>query len=396
MKRGLVVALALLALLSLNGATGRAQAPVNLLQNPGFEGNYFPWGGINEIQVAPGWTPWWRERTESDPPATYFKPEYKKADGYVYPNRVHGGATAQQWFTFYATHQAGMYQQVFNVTPGVRYRFSIWAQVWSSIENDPSVSIGPAYPNLQVGIDPTGDWNPWADTVVWSGTYAFYDHWGQLAVEAVARNNVITVFMRSQPEFPVKHNDTYWDDAELVAVGQGAPPTAPPQTTPRPTATRGTPRPTATCAPPPQGWTVYQVQAGDTLAKLAAHHNTTVEAIIAANCLQTTTIYVNQKLLVPGNPTPTLTSTPPASATPSPTATATQTATPIPPTATATPAPPPTATSAPTAVPFTPTPLPSSGVCGSVGIGLLMIAFCSAPLRLCARLKPKSIDEQWV
>jgi len=383
------------------------QEPVNLLQNPGFEGGYFAWSYINEVQVAHGWTPWWREHTDADPPATYFRPEYKQANGYIYPNRVHGGAAAQQWFTFHATHQAGMYQQVFNVTPGTRYRFTIWAQVWSSTQDSADVSVEPAYPNLQIGIDPTGNWSPWANEVIWSGTYAFYDYWGQLAVEAVAQNNVITVFMRSQPDIPVKHNDVYWDDAALVAVGEGGvpvvpttvpsdtpAPTAPPQDKSAPTATPAAPpSPTATCVSPPPDWMTYVVQQGDTLYELAQRHGTTMDLVVAANCLRTTGIYVGQELLLPPSPA---TSTPDATAaatperataTPrpsrTPTATATATLTRVPPTSTHahTRTPALTHTRTPTRPqPFTPTPTPPHtstplpGVAAALGAGLLLLA----------------------
>ncbi len=308
------------------------QEPQNLLKNPGFEQGFFQWSGINEIYVAHEWTPWWRTRTDADPPATYFTPEYKKADGYVFSNRVHSGTAAQQWFTFYSTHQAGMYQQVSGVTPGTRYRFTIWAQVWSSTEDDPLVSFDPAYPNLQIGIDPTGNWNPWDGDVVWSGTAAFYDSWGQLTVEAVARESTITVFMRSEPIFSVKHNDMYWDDAVLVAVdGGSAPPPPPPPPHPPPT-------PAVTCTSPPADWSIYHVQRGDTLFRLAKSHGTTLDTVISANCLQTTDIYVGQELWLP---------TLPATNTPRPV-----TATPIPPTSTPRPtAQAPTDTSRPTQAP---------------------------------------------
>ncbi len=336
--------------------TARAQEPVNLLQNPGFEGDYFPWGGINEVQVAHGWTPWWRDRTENDPPATYFRPEYKRADVYVYDYRVRSGTAAQQWFTFHSTHEAGMYQQVMNVEPGKRYRFTIWCHVWSSTEHDPRQSVNPANPRLQVGIDPTGAWNPWGPTVVWSHQYYYIDTWGQLAVEAVAQSDVITVFMRSNPEFAVAHNDTYWDDAALINVDDQPPPpppatatpppaepsatappaataTLPPDVTPSPSPVPTTPAPTATCAPPPEGWVPYSVQRGDTLFALAESRNTDVDEVMAANCLRSTDIFVGQELLLPPLPGETATAEP---ATPSSTAAPTNTSEPPSSSATAT------------------------------------------------------------
>jgi LysM repeat protein len=379
MRRILLTTLLSLLLITLQvpGTVGHAwQDPGNLLGNPGFEGDYYPWFNMNEVQVAHGWTPWWRSRTDADPPATYFKPEFKQANGYIYPNRVHGGAAAQQWFTFHATHLAGMYQQVSNVTPGASYRFSAWAQVWSSTEDNGDVSQNPAYPNLRVGIDPTGNWDAFAGTVVWSGTYAFFDSWGQLAVEAKAQNNVITVFLRAEPNFPVKHNDIYWDDAQLVLVGQGEPPPPPtatqPGSAPATATSAAAPQPTATCAPAPADWVTYYVQRGDTLFSLSKRTGTTVERVMSVNCLTSTTIHVGQPLLLPKQPatftpqpataTPaaviTTSTAPPATAT---SVSATTTATPIP--ATATTAPSATSTSTPTAAPTatrTRTPIPPS------------------------------------
>ncbi len=218
-----------------------AEQAHNLLANPGFEGNYSAWSGIGPIQVADGWTPWWVEDPDADP--QLFRPEWKPAEGAYFPYRVRSGARAQQYFTFFASHVAGMYQQVFNVTPGQTYRFTIWAQVWSSTEdNPPTVSFNPANPHLKIGIDPTGNWNPFSGNVVWSpeaSMTSILDKYGEVSVEATAQNSVITVFMRTNPDFAVKHNDTYWDDASLVLVGPPPPPTQPPTNTPAPTNTVG-------------------------------------------------------------------------------------------------------------------------------------------------------------
>lgn len=238
-----------------NGDENAAAQGENLLRNPGFEGNFFAWGGINEIQVAHEWTPWWAEDTNHDP--AWHRPEYKRALAAIFPNRVMNGDSAQQWFTFHASHLAGMYQQVFNVTPGQNYRFTIWAQVWSSVEDDPNVSVLPANPHLRVGIDPTGNWSSGAGTVVWSGEASMssiIDQWGAISVEAVAQNDIITVFMRTSPDFANKHNDTYWDNASLVAVGPAAPPptntSLPATTTPVPPPATNTPLATATVDTP--------------------------------------------------------------------------------------------------------------------------------------------------
>lgn len=235
---GLLVALVIGVVLSFNQLVAAdtsarpAEQGTNLLQNPGFEGPFHAWNGINELQVANSWTPWWWEDPDHNP--AYFRPEYKRALAAVFPDRVLAGESAQQWFTFHASHFAGMYQQVFSVEPGQRYRFSIWAQVWSSIEDDPYVSVLPANPHLRVGIDPTGNWNPGSGEIVWSpegSMTSFIDQWAQISVEATANNSVITVFMRTNPDFANKHNDMYWDNASLVVLG---PPPPPPTNTPLP------------------------------------------------------------------------------------------------------------------------------------------------------------------
>jgi hypothetical protein len=52
-----------------------------------------------------------------------------------------------------------------------------------------------------------------------------------MSVEATAQNNIITVFMRTVPEFANKHNDMYWDDASVISIGTPVPP---PTNTPLP------------------------------------------------------------------------------------------------------------------------------------------------------------------
>lgn len=52
---------------------------------------------------------------------------------------------------------------------------------------------------------------------------------------------------------------------------------------------------------PPAGWVIYFVQPGDTLTRIAAMFGTSVNQLINANCLRTTTIFVGQRLFVPPN-----------------------------------------------------------------------------------------------
>jgi len=154
--------------------------------------------------------------------------------------------------------------------------------------------------------------------------------------------------------------------------------------TPSPSTTFSrTPVPSATTCSLPNGWSIYTVVYGDTFIYLANYFNTTVDALLAANCLSSTMLFPGQQLFLPGIPVPaTRTSTPtrtptrtaiPATRTPtrtptpthtftatftftfSPTPSFTPTNSPIPPTSTPTDTP--TITSVPPT--DTPTPLPT-------------------------------------
>ena len=235
------LAKALLAtlLLALVPAAAQAAPPrqANLLRNPGFEEGFSLWQGVRELQVANGWTPWWVDQQAGDPPWKNRRPEYKQAT-YPFTNRFRSGASAQQYFTFYGTHIAGIYQQV-AVPQRALVRFTIYGQCWSSQGDEPVSNVDPSPMNLQIGIDPAGGTDPLSPNIVWSPPMSPYDRWVLFQVEARATGGMVTVFTRSAPDWPVKHNDVYWDDASLVVVSLPTP-------TPRPP----TPPPGAPSTPP--------------------------------------------------------------------------------------------------------------------------------------------------
>jgi hypothetical protein len=214
--------------------TDPCSAESNLLINQSFEGQYTSYippnghpdcqaGVCTTAQMADGWSPWWRSKS-SDPDDTDVNPEYKPAEAVDFPNRVVSGERAQQYFTFYRTHEAGMWQQVSGLTPGTTYCFSIWGHSWSADDDDDALS-GPAYGVLQqkVGIDPTGgnDWQ--SGDIIWSAEREQYDVFGLFKITVEAQADTITVFTYSNPVWSVKHNDVYWDDAILSSVASPAP-----------------------------------------------------------------------------------------------------------------------------------------------------------------------------
>lgn len=224
----------------------QAQA-ANLLANPGFEASFVQHGPFRTAIVAEGWTPWWRPQGRADPTWQNRMPEYKAAA--PYENRIYAGSNAQQLFTAYGTHVGGVYQVVDGIEPGSLVRFSIWGHAWAGGSDDPfrSESGGPMH--MAIGVDPIGGTSAFSPRVVWSEEQNPLDEWARFEVEAVAIGNAVTVFTRSAPDYPTRHNDVYWDDARLVATRPAPAPTATPRVFSLPTGVTPTAVPEAKDSP---------------------------------------------------------------------------------------------------------------------------------------------------
>ena len=337
--------LALVGLLCLAGILpGRVTSAQgqSLLQNPGFEGTYVQFAGDPTRLVAPGWSAWNIARKTGDPGFVNLTPEYRTAAN---AKRIHGGTGAQELFTFFATHTAGVFQRV-PLTSGNKLRFSVFANVWSTSLDDPDASEQPGRVKMRVGIDPSGGVDGANQGIVWSDGQEFYDQYKELSVEATSAADFVTVFVESAPSDPVKNNNTYIDDATLVVTGQGQPsasntpaPAATaisqaPSDTPEPAGPSDTPNPfvptregtfvpggsetpfatpevlpggptptpsiNVTLPPNLPGKILYTVVAGDTVIDLAVRFNSTVDAIISVNNLDDSgLIFVGQQLVIP-------------------------------------------------------------------------------------------------
>jgi hypothetical protein len=206
----------------------------NLLVNPGLEDGFHE-SGAQEVVVGTGWTAWY-DGSLSRPEMKDEPFERRRDDGTqaAFSVRVFHGTTVQKMFTSSSSHDAGMYQVV-PVPAGQRVRFSMWVQAWSSDCDDPCVS--PLEPcrsgstnthgtyRVQLGVEPTGrvpagPGSPAPDSVTWSEAivYEAYDRWFRLEVSAMSSGTEVAVYTRGHPEWPVKHNDSYWDDARLEVV----------------------------------------------------------------------------------------------------------------------------------------------------------------------------------
>jgi LysM repeat protein len=241
----------------------------NLLTNPGMDGQYVkqcslrnggqPWvqvpcpasykaemGDIKQwetTQVPYGWSAWWQQPNTNFDDPNYFNtfpaycpksehrtpanckawhnPEYRDTLGgpqETGPERKVAGDNSQKYFTFYSVHEAGLYQVVSGVKPGDLLRFSVFQEGWSNSSGDPDHSDLGQRMNLQAGIDPTGGNNPWSPNIIWSAPAESFDTFSQFTVEAVAKNNTVSVWTKSRPEMPLEHVDVYVDEASLNVV----------------------------------------------------------------------------------------------------------------------------------------------------------------------------------
>ncbi len=359
-----LAALPLSGVLAASGVSDTPQASEtlgpNLLNNPGMDGKYVkqcslrngphwvqvpcPENYNSEVgvvkqwettQVPAGWSAWWRQpNTNMDDPnyfATYpnfcpergstppdckawHNPEYRDTLGgpqETGPSRKVAGDNSQKYFTFYSTHEAGLYQVVSGVKPGDRLRFGAYMEGWSNGANDPFHSDLGQRMNFQVGIDPTGGNDPWSSNIVWSAPAESFDKFTQFTVDAVAKNNIVSVWTRSRPNMALEHVDVYVDEASLNVVtgGKAVKPAAPKTTrvitstkvitgsngitstvvttrtvvvTPVATKAVTTTTPISGTESIPASGT-YTVQKGDSLSKIARRFGLTVAKLISLN-----------------------------------------------------------------------------------------------------------------
>lgn len=304
-----------------------AQQAANLLENPGFEGDYEvrcsfpggkPWIAVpcdgpipsrpwQSVMMADGWSAWWQPPNE-DPTAKDFyttypnycgqlapdncvawhMPEYRDTrSGLPDPPRIRSGENSQKYFTFWSVHEGGVYQVVNGVRPGMALRFSIYMHAWSAtklhgVEPNPHFSFGQTGMHMKIGIDPTGGTDPWSKDVIWSPERDVYDKFERYEVQAVARSNKVTVFTHSRPENPMEHNDIYLDDAELVAAGGGGGFSAPVTVNPPPAMVAVESKPASSSG----GRISHIMKPGDTLFAIALQYGVPVDQIMALNGLK--------------------------------------------------------------------------------------------------------------
>lgn len=312
--RTMSMCLALGAGLALAGpAAGQAEASPavqagcqgNLLQNADFEGGSRKTeseGTSLSSAVSSGWSPWFVRGDARNNREPEFKVEQAKIGGDR--NRIRSGVQSMKFFTTWGTHTAGMYQRV-PVKAGTPLTFAAhgmsysgeadgWNAEKGTFESD---RVTPGNYKMWVGIEPNGALPacmgcPPPDSVIWSEANMTNDQWVRQAVSAKATGPAVTVYMKGSPEWAVKHNDSFWEDACLsvggtptnppaaaVAVAaSGAAPAAAPVV-----AVAATTSKTAGSSAAPISGTSYVIKPGDSLSAISARTGVSVAALAAAN-----------------------------------------------------------------------------------------------------------------
>jgi hypothetical protein len=188
----------------------------NLLDNPSFEQPF-----VNG--TAEGWSSWalQTEKTGDECLDGYhYLPKWNMESS---GNFVADGVTSQYIGNNWDTWSAGVMQTV-EVTPGATYRFTFNAKGRTTSEASPAPSDFGVNMNIRAGIDPNGSglWND-AD-VVWSASGSPHDSWQTFSIEATATGDKMTVLTAADLGVPGinqcrQYLDTWYDGAQLVAVG---------------------------------------------------------------------------------------------------------------------------------------------------------------------------------
>lgn len=272
----------------------------NLLQDPGFEGEYTN-RGRNDLNIPAPWGLWFTE----SPRDQYWQNLPPVAFPHNGPDPTpHGGARAFNFNKGFGTFTAAIYQQV-TVPEDANVTGSAWAWLHTCNIPDGSDRCGSAIESgayVRIGIDPNGGTNPYDSDIVWSPSATPHDRWDQLSVSATATGGTVTLFLFTTQEWPSELNAMYWDDAFLSIGGAGGAASVNAQ---------GTPAATIPPTPPPfvgfvvpqsaraDGSIIHTVQAGDTIDSIAVAYGLTRTELLALNPLANPRIIqIGQQVLV--------------------------------------------------------------------------------------------------
>ena len=325
---GAVLALIFAALATVP-VTLRAQS-ANLLQNPGlnlpYDSKGYPtsWGHWRQTIAKPTDASELQYSNSADfsaevNPSGKFPQLILEGDA-----SAHIGLQQDPWI-------AGLSQTV-DAPVGSQVRFCAYSRLYANntvYGKEPSVTSLNGRSQVGVFLDGAVTWdNP---GIVWSGTANPHDTWSNICVTGgpVGPSGKVTVFTRNDWRGSAAvHLDTWWDQAELVTLGD-APTAQPPAQATNPAQPQATTQPQATAQPVPGGGLVHTVAAGDTLFGLSIQYNVPLDQIYSLNGLNGQSILsIGQQIIIkPGTGT-TVPAAQPTAAPAQPTAQAQPTAAP--------------------------------------------------------------------
>lgn len=167
---------------------------------------YYDYNNDGHLRSPVNWVPVWLHSNED---GVLDRPEFKQAG--ADQTRTPPGAAAIHGA--YSTLN-GALRRSFNVSKGEGVRAGVWVR--KEAEEGSS--------GIQIGIDPTGQGVIDEGRIVWSEWYSVNSpDWKPMAwrlreVDAVAQGNIVTVFLRSKNDNPVRSH-AHFDDFTLVTSG---------------------------------------------------------------------------------------------------------------------------------------------------------------------------------
>jgi hypothetical protein len=190
-----------------------------------FEDGFEDWRDANQ-RVENDWNTWSLndcalETAEGDRDALCGSPEYKQANPVnAYPERTHSGQNAQQYHTVHQSHHGGVWRR-FEVEPGTVIEVHAWGTAWSTQGDDAHAYDPSQNVRMRIGVDPNGGSNPSGAAVAWGDPANPPNKWQEIPPVTVTAGGTgrVSVFLSSNPHYPLKHNDIYWDDVYALKVG---------------------------------------------------------------------------------------------------------------------------------------------------------------------------------
>jgi LysM repeat protein len=298
-------------------APARAQSG-NLLANGGFEEPAT--GGA----TGNNWQAWWQETPRPDDGSfNYaFRPSWnlERISTGAARELIYSGNASQRVINSWDPWWAGV-KQTITAPANARVRLTVYARLWTAANAWPTPSDTTVGAVVQVGIEPNGTGDQFANTVAWSSGIAPHNGWLPVSVDATvgSAGRVTLILSANYRGYSRQYMAVFFDEASLTLLNTSGTPfptsTPGPSNTPVPGATLTPTRtPTGTLTPTliptntPIPATVtptvpdyYIVQRGDTLSSIARRFRLSLAALMAANNItDANRIFIGQVLVIRG------------------------------------------------------------------------------------------------